>query len=404
MRRRTFLVTTLAGVGGLMADRLPTGEVPLGIEPLEQFRLVLDRLRRLDGQAGGASILMPATFLAARLTRALRNTPSPHPLRRPLASLTADATELAGWVGFETGDYPEALYWYGRSIDAASSARDLDFTAFAKEGRARVLWSSGALATGLSSIEDALGQLDDIQLDGVCSQVRARIYDGRARALAKAGRDGKDLEKGKACLHALDQAAAAAANDGPPWAGWLGTPGHIELEQGLTLADLGNGHEEEAYRLLKGSLRRLPTRLRRVSGTSHRGLAQAALLMGEPVLAAEHVLKAHQAFTATKSSQLATLQVVTRNLEARYGDVAEVRNLTEHLRVESRYVTTRTSARGQRVHQRSCPSLNRGQTSNAEAWPDGNGLEPAEVAVLVEARATEGRSRLGVCRHCMVAR
>jgi hypothetical protein len=378
VQRRTFLAATVTGVGSVIADRLPPASLRLDDESLGSFTNVLGELRLLDVRDGSARVIMPAHWIAARLSRALGNTPPEHSLHHQIAMLVADAAELAGWVSFETGDYPEALHWYERTIRAAVAANDPDLTASATAGRAWVLF------LGLGDTGSALAELDRIRLDEVSGQLSALAHACRARVLAVAGK------RSKASLRAIDQAAAVAALDGPPWAGWCGTPAQIELEHGLTQVDLGHG--EPAYRLLRGALRTVPPRLRRVTGTVHRGLAQAAIQMGEPKQAAAHIVSAHRLLSATGSRQLATLQGVTRELQARYGDVRQVRDLPERLRTDTRYVVCRTSGDGLRIHLRTCRYAGRG---GARPWSAGERLEPADLATSSAVNGYE------LCERCL---
>src|SRR5574341_1074696 len=183
MRRRKFLATTVGIVGGVLADRLPDGGLRIDGEPLAELDEAITGLSFLDHQDGAASVLMPATWLATRLTRALANTPPEHEEYLALAALTADAERLAGWVAFEASEYDAALYWHDQAIKAAGQARDPDRVAFTSEQRARVLW------LGLGNTDAALAQLDHIRLDPVRPRIRAHVHEGRARALAAAGKD-----------------------------------------------------------------------------------------------------------------------------------------------------------------------------------------------------------------------
>jgi tetratricopeptide (TPR) repeat protein len=288
----------------VLADRLPAASASLGEESLSSFTTMLGDLRNLDASDGAASVIMPAHWLAGRLTRTLHNTPADHELHKPLATVTATAAELAGWTSFETGDCAEALRWYDRAVGAARAAHDPDFAAFAAEYRALVVWQ------GLGDMEAGLRCLDQISLDGVSGQIRAHVHGGRARALAVAGKE-------PASLRALDRATDATVDDGPQWAGWCGSRAYDDVGRGLTLVALGRG--AEAYHLLKRSLR--IERPRRASGNRQRGLAQAAMQMGEPKQAVVHLVAAHRLMSATKSRQLGAVHAVARELQARYGDV-----------------------------------------------------------------------------------
>jgi tetratricopeptide (TPR) repeat protein len=378
VQRRAFLAATVTGLGSVLADRLPTASAPPGEESLGSFATVLGRLRTLDAANGAASVIMPAHWLAGRLTRTLGNTPADHELHRPLASLTANAAELAGWTSYETGDCSEALRWYDRSIVAARDAHDPDFAAFAGEYRARVVWN------GLGDLEAGLRSLDQISLDGVTGQIRAHVLGRRARALAVAGRE-------RASLNTLDQAAATATDDGPPWADWSGSRAYDDVGRGHTLVALGRG--AEAYALLKRSLRM--ERPRRSSGTRQRGLAQAAMQMGEPKQAVAHLVTAHRLLSATRSRQVSAVHAVARELQARYGDVRAVRELPDRLRTDTRYVVCRSSGDRLRIHLRTCRYAGRG---GAQPWAVGERLDPAELASSPASAGYE------LCERCLELR
>ena len=375
--RRSFLAATVAGLGSVLTDRLPAGGAPLAEESLGSFATVLGELRQLDAADGAASVIMPAHWLAARLTRTLGNTPAEHELHRPLATVTANAAELAGWASFETGDYSEALRWDDQSIVAARNAGDPDITAFAGEARARVVW------LGLGDTEAALRSLDQISLAGVTGQISAHVDEGRARALAVAGKE-------RASLRTSDRAAEASADDGPSWAGWCGSSAHVTVGRGLALVDLGLGHP--AHRLLGECLRALPPQLRRAAGTVQRGLGQAAMQMGEPKQAVVHLVAAHRLLSATRSRQVGTVHAVARELQARYGDVRAVRELPDRLRTDTRYVVCRTSGDRLRIHLRTCHYAGKG---GAQPWVVGERLDPAEVA------ASPASAGYELCERCL---
>jgi hypothetical protein len=392
VRRRAFLTATLSSVGALLTDRLPSRDLLLDGEPLAEIGGAITALRILDRRDGAASVLMPTTFLADRLNEALATTPPKHEEYLALAALAADAGRLAGWVSFENGENGPALRRYDQTIRAARQARDPDLAAFAAQARATVLWR------GLGDTGAALAQLKAVELGPVSQQVRCLIHGIRGQVLA-AKRDEAPTHR---AMEAATEAAHSSNGDSPSWLGWCGSPADVDAAHGLALANLGYG--DKASEHLASAMRQLPARMRRLAGTLHRGLAQAAVLTGEPDRAAKHVLKAHEIFVVTKSRQLGELRAVVADLQDRYGDVREVQDLKEHLRTKTRYVTTRSMRGWQKVHQRSCHTLHRGQAPHAEAWPDGNGSKPADVVALVAARPAEARPRLEVCRTCIVGR
>jgi tetratricopeptide (TPR) repeat protein len=380
VRRRTFLTATVASIGGLLSDRLPGAGIRVDGEPLTELEAALAQLRHLDGRDGSLSILMPVSWLAGRLLHAVAATPPGHDAHDALAMLTAQAADLAGWAAFETGEYGSALSWYDRSIDAAAKAGDLSFVAFAAEARAQVLWR------GLKKTGPALAALDAIKLDSVTPNVRSRVYGGRARVLALQGNE----PAAHRALEASMEAASKVVASEDPWAAWAASPANATMRQGLTFVDLGYG--EAAERLLSGSLRRLPGPLRRVGGTIHCGLARAAFLTGEPEKAAEHVVRAHSIFAATRSRRIEEIQVVASDLQARYPGVRAVAELDEQLRTDTRYVLCDTADHKVKIHQASCGYARRGR---ARPWPAGEHLLPAQVA------SDPLRGSHGLCERCM---
>lgn len=385
VRRRTFLTTTTVSLVGLLADRLPKGRLRVDGEPLDQLATAITELRYLDGRDGSATVLMPASWLAGRLTTALANTPPAGDDHRAVADLAADAAELAGWAAFETGEYGAALAWYDRAIAAASSAANPGLVAFAGEARAQVLW------LGLHKTEAALQQLDQIDLRPITSNLRARVHVCRARVLA-ARRD--EPATHRAIEAARTAASQPSADDGSPWSGWSASPANIDLRQGLALIDLGYAGSADA--LLTASLRSVPAKLRRAAGTIHTGLARAAILLADPEGAAKHAALAHTIFITTRSRQLLDVNAVVRELRDRWGDVRAVRDLDEQRRAEAEgaiaYWLCRTEERGTRVHQASCRYVRRGR---ARPWPATGRLDPAEAAKLAL------RSGYELCQRCM---
>jgi tetratricopeptide (TPR) repeat protein len=297
-----------------------------------------------------------------------------------LTKLAAEAAELAGWAAFETGEYGSALSWYDRAINAATTAGDPNFVAFATEARAQVLW------LGLQKTGPALAALDAIKLDSVIPSVRSRVHAGRARVLALQGNEPATHRALEASMEAASKVIASENS----WGLWAASPANTKMRQGFTLLELGYG--EAAETLLSRSLRRLPGSLRRVGGGIHWGLARAAVLADEPERAAEHVVCAHTIFVATRSRRIDDVRAVAADLKARYPGVRAVTELDEQLRTGTRYVLCDTADHTVKIHQASCGYARRGR---ARPWPAGEHLKPEQVA------SDPLRGSYELCERCM---
>lgn len=391
VERKAFLTATVAGLGGLLSEKLLGPRVlSLGTEPLAQTRATVDQLRYLDGRYGGARVLVPIIWTADRLARLLRETPQSSSLYRDVVALTVDAACLGGWVALDQDDGHEAFRLYSLAVRAGKEAGDADLAVLAGDGQARVL------AQGFGRPDQALALLGQLPGNKASPTTRAFLEAQRARAFARAG-------KAAACHRALDRCAtaidAATFGEAPPGLVWFGE-GYLELHRGYCLVDLGEG--EKARKLLLAALRKQPKELYRGTGVIHQRLAEAAVHMGDPELAVKHAGMAHRILSATNSVRRADEVVVLgRALSKAWPDVPAVRELDEQFRADTRYVTTRSMNGRRKVHQRACPSLNRGQTSNAVSWREGIGMEPAEVVAFVGAYPAEARTRLELCQTCM---
>jgi hypothetical protein len=398
VRRRQILTWAAAYIAALLASQFPIEPPVREGDPLDQLRNQLDELRRLEGLYGAGRVLVPVTWLADRLGRLLVDTPTVSPLHSPLGQLTVDAALLAYWVAQESGDPREALRWSALAQKAAgvTAAPTRDLIALAAQAHA------GTLERDLGARESGLALMDRTarDLDGVTPSTQAYIHSQRGRALARANRP--DASR-RALDRAMEAAEKATPGEAPPVLSARDARRSVLLHRANALVALDAG--EEAYAALAGVLRREPAGRVRAAGAIHLRMAVAAVQADEPVRAAEHILRSHRILTETQSvRRLGTLTVVADDLRLRYPGTEAVRDLDEQLRSDTRYVTTRSMTGRRKVHQRACPTLNRGQISHAEAWPEGNGLEPAEVQSFVATRPAGARPRLEVCQTCIAGR
>jgi hypothetical protein len=384
MERKAFLAATVAGLGGLLTERVLAPRVlRLGAEPLAQARAAVQELRFLDARHGGARVLVPVTWMADRLGRLLRETPSSSSLYHQLVEVTVDAACLAGWVAFDQGEAREALRLYTLAAQAAARAGDADLVILAGDGQARVL------AGGLDRPADALHLLGRLPGDRATPTTRAFLEAQRARALARSG-------KVAASHRAMDRAAtavgSASAGEAPPAMVWFG-PGWLELHRGYCFNDLGMG--QRAREQLLFALSKQPRGLYRGTGVIHQRLAEAALSMGEPELAAKHADRADRVLRTTKSLRRgAEVAELLGLLARRWPDDPFVRELLEQRRDDTRYVLCRTSEEGVRVHLRRCQYARRG---GAQPWPAADHVAPAELA------ADPIRAGYDLCTRCLPA-
>jgi tetratricopeptide (TPR) repeat protein len=398
MERRAFLRSAGQTALYLLATRFPTGDAGLlGAEHLDITADELTRLRGLDGQYGAGAAVLQATERADHLYRQLKSTSDRAALQPRLALLAGEAASLAGWCALNLGDPQTAMAWSRVAADCGEHGRHPDMHAWGIWEQARILEAAGRY-------DDALGVLKRPPLERVSAPVRVEVETLRARAAARVrGYSQREVWS----LTALDRAqeAVAKTDDAPsqlPWM-WLVTSSYVEVQRGRCHAWLGRG--EEAYASLSAGLREHPKGLYRGAGELHLSLAHAAVVTGDIERATDHARQADEVFTTVRAVRQADELRRFRRIElAPFSDTRSVRELDEQLRAPTRYVTTRSMRNRQKVHQRTCPSLHRGQTPHATSWREGNGLEPIEVVALVAARPAEARPRLEVCQTCIIGR
>ncbi|HEX5566882.1 MAG TPA: hypothetical protein VFY14_08175 [Streptomyces sp.] len=316
--------------GGRRGVRLSGPELDL----LEQ---IIVMFRQWDAQCGGGLRRKAVVGQLHEITDLLQES-HPEPVRRRLFRITAELSELAGWMSYDVGLQPIAQKYFVLALHAAKEAGDRPLGAY-------VLSDMGRQMIHLGRPEDALELIHLAQYggrEGATPRTQAMLYALEARAYANMGQPGK-------CHRAVRMAEETFAEAGPGDADpdWIAFFSEAEL----------NAENAHSYRDLAYVAGRSPTyaalarrpmeravelfgRECRPDGSGHQrsyalnltGMATVHLLQREPERCAALTGRAMDVAKRLRSERVNNRIRKTAATAAReFEDVAEVIALTERL-------------------------------------------------------------------------
>lgn len=315
----------------------------LSVPELEMLERTTTEFRNWDAQAGGGLRRKAVVGQLHEVTDLLTET-HPERVRRRLFRVTAELSELAGWMSYDIGLQPIAQKYFVLALHAAKEAGDRSLGAFVLSQMARQM-------IHLGRGDDALELIHLAQYGSrgeASARLRSLLYAMEARAHATVGQPPR-------CHRAVRMAQEAFAEIEPdePEPGWIAFFTEAELH-----AENAHSYRDLAYVAGRSPMyvsRARPLMERAVelfaeecaaddgTGTSHVrsyalnliGMATVHLLAGEPEAAAERVGQAVPLAARLRSERVGNrLRRTTAAAAREFGQVPAVVEVTEHLRDE----------------------------------------------------------------------
>jgi hypothetical protein len=107
------------------ADLAKTGDRPVGQPDIDMIREMTRTFRQLDNQYGGGGVReMVVRYLASEVGPLLRRGRFDHMTGRALLGAVAEATQLAGWMAYDSGQHGLAQRYLIQALDLAGTAGD----------------------------------------------------------------------------------------------------------------------------------------------------------------------------------------------------------------------------------------------------------------------------------------
>jgi hypothetical protein len=228
---------TPGGDGGLTALP-PDGEAQrrrlrgLSGPELEMLERTTAEFRNWDAQSGGGLRRKAVVGQLHEVTDLLQE-PHPERVRRRLFRITAELSELAGWMSYDIGLQPTAQKYFVLALHAAKEAGDRPLGAF-------ILSQMSRQMIHLGRGEDALELVHLAQYgsrEGATARTRSMLYAMEARAHATLGQPPK-------CHRAvrMAQEAFAEIDSGEPDPNWIAFFSEAELN-----AENAHSYRDLAY-------------------------------------------------------------------------------------------------------------------------------------------------------------
>ncbi|GAB3971192.1 transcriptional repressor NsdA [Streptomyces sparsus] len=316
--------------GGRRVAKLSAPELDL----LEQTTVMF---RQWDAQCGGGLRRKAVVGQLHEVTDLLQES-HPEPIRKRLFGVTAQLSDLAGWMSYDIGIQPTAQKYFVLALHAAKEAGDRPFGSFVLSNMARQM-------IHLGRPEDALELVHLAQYgsrDGATSRTQAMLYAMEARAYANMGLP-------KQCHRAARMADAVyseidTADPDPDWITFF-SKGELHAENAHSYRDLayvaGRSHTYAslAQPEMEKALALFAEECASPAGGHHRsyalnlvGMATVHLLQREPEQCAARTVDAIGVAKRLRSERVNTRIRKTAASAARdFGQVAEVVELNARL-------------------------------------------------------------------------
>ncbi|MBW1601278.1 hypothetical protein JJV70_03985 [Streptomyces sp. JJ66] len=327
----------LAALPGRGGERRPPG---LSAPELRLLEDTTEMFRAWDAQCGGGLRRKAVVGQLHEVTDLLQETPAPD-VRRRLFSVTAQLSELAGWMSYDVGIQPTAQKYFILALHAAKEAGDRPFGSYVLSQMARQM-------IHLGRPDDALELLHLAQYgsrDGATPRTQAMLFAMEARAYANLGQP-------KQCHRAVKLAAESfgeidpAHDADPDWISFF-SEAELNAENAHSYRDLayvaGRSHTYAslAQEPMETAVRLFGEECRGEQG-HHRsyalnlvGLATVHLLRQEPEQCADCAGRAIDVAKRLRSERVNTrIRKTVASAHREYGDVAEVVALADRLPYE----------------------------------------------------------------------
>ncbi|MEO3749824.1 hypothetical protein [Streptomyces sp. B6B3] len=333
----------------------PRRPAALSVPELEMLERTTAEFRNWDAQSGGGLRRKAVVGQLHEVTDLLQES-HPAPVRRRLFRVTAELSELAGWMSYDIGLQPTAQKYFVLALHAAKEAEDRPLGAFVLSQMCRQM-------IHLGRGEDALELVHLAQYgsrERATARTRSMLYAMEARAYATLGQPPK-------CHRAVRMAEDAFAEIESereleePEPNWIGFFSEAELN-----AENAHSYRDLAYVAGRSPMyvsRARPLMERAVElfagecadddGAGHLrsyalnliGMATVHLLAGEPEAGAAQAAQAVGLARRLRSERVNNrLRKTSASAAREFGQVSEVLELTERLTAELPACETRTVA------------------------------------------------------------
>jgi tetratricopeptide (TPR) repeat protein len=211
--RRGFLMATTATVAAVLAQWATADPAPanasggrrIGAAVADRFDSRLNELHHLDDDLGSDHVYDAARAESRLITRLLRNNSMSEATNRRLHACAAQASTLAGWCSFDSGQTAAAEKHFVTALRAAAGSGDRTAGATALAFWANVRYSNHDPHGALHLIDGALAQRTHIASPRVLTMLHIRR--ARAHSIAK---------EPTAAYRAVDDALAVYDRGTPP--------------------------------------------------------------------------------------------------------------------------------------------------------------------------------------------
>ncbi|MGP4112396.1 transcriptional repressor NsdA [Streptomyces sp. 4N509B] len=325
------------------ARGLARGATRLSVPELEMLERTTVEFRAWDAHAGGGLRRKAVVGQLHEVTDLLQET-HPERVRRRLFRITAELSELAGWMSYDIGLQPTAQKYFVLALHAAKEARDRPLGAFVLSQMSRQMIHLGRGEDALELIH--LAQYGSRSSAG--ARTRSMLHAMEARAYATLGQPPR-------CHRAVRMAQEAFAEieadeEEPSWIAFF-TEAELNAENAHSYRDLayvaGRSpmYVSRARPLMERAVRLFAEECASDDGTggSHLrsyalnliGLATVHLLAREPEAGAERAIEAVPLASRLRSERVSNrLRRTSAAANREFGQVPQVRELAELLTEE----------------------------------------------------------------------
>ncbi|MBO8188987.1 hypothetical protein [Streptomyces spirodelae] len=325
---------TPAGGGLRRGPRLSAPELELLEQTTQMFRT-------WDAQCGGGLRRKAVVGQLHEVTDLLQEQHS-EPVRRRLFRVTAELSELAGWMSYDIGLQPTAQKYFVLALHAAKEAGDRPLGSY-------VLSKMGRQMIHLGRPEDALELVHLAQYgsrEGATPRTQAMLYAMEARAYANMGQPGKCKRAVRMAEETFSDIDRSDAD--PDWIRFF-SEAELYAENAHSYRDLAysSGRSPTYASLARPAMERavelFAQEARESEGGGHQrsyalnliGMASVHLLQREPQGCVARASEALGVAKRLRSERVNNrLRRTTAGAVREFGELADVVQLSERLRVE----------------------------------------------------------------------
>ncbi|MFG2738258.1 hypothetical protein ACGFX7_25970 [Streptomyces harbinensis] len=336
--------------GGARIIALPTAQGPggggqrrngLSVPELELLEHTTAEFRAWDAQCGGGLRRKAVVGQLHEVTDLLQEN-HPEPVRRRLFQITAELSELAGWMSYDIGLQPTAQKYFVLALHAAKESGDRPLGAF-------ILSQMSRQMIHLGRAEDALELIHLAQYgsrEGATARTQAMLHAIEARAYATMGASPKCVRAARAAEETFSDAGPADRD--PPWIRFF-TEAELRSENAHSYRDLAYiaGRSPAYISLARPEMERAVQLFAQECESQGNGGYQRSYALNLIGMASVHLLdrdpeaavgRAGQAIALARrlrSERVNTrLRKTSANALRDFGELSAVRGLSERLTAE----------------------------------------------------------------------